>query len=46
MDNNYQILLLVQGKTNRGLRNGAFVGIEDKLFKMNQHLRKLFIYQF
>ena len=46
MHENYQILLLIQGKTNTGVRNEAYVGIEDGLFKMNQHLRKLFIYQF
>ena len=46
MPNNYQILLLIQKKTNRGLRNEAYVGIGDKLFKMIQLVRKLFIYQF
>ena len=46
MHENYQILLLIQGKTNTGVRNEAYVGIEDELFKMNQQLMKLFIYQF
>ena len=33
---------MLQGKTNTGLGKEGHEGIEDELFKVNQHLKKLF----